>query len=640
MNHRGGPIQRAVATASGAAGNHDALESAEAGYTAADSIGPSLGVRSSTTTRRISHKFARRRKSASLSMLGQSAAAARAKMRRFLLRMQKNPRQLRLFTTSMVVLAALLGIWFVVFIIHYSTLGVGAVRSDVIISTTQTMMTNHAPTTRDYPRRPAIVKLEKDEAVSPRSLEMQHHLLDQELPSKKKYQVSVDRSPEMKILIDSIRPVSPHQHAVKIPSNDDFDKELGLYPEFSGLEIVFFDDPGARRNVVRNLEQYDTTYRDPDAKFDDDVDAYYFNDDDYLRGLDTAYDADDDQISENKVCRKIAEHELNFQNCNEFHQLDRLDPSSELKYLNAGGYREVFSMVHPVADEASELIALKDTSYDHEMKIDDYEFVRMDAIVAERLSASPRIYDIYGFCGLGILSEYFYHGDIEGDVSGGENGSGYMKKGTLHDEEQLKPQNNLTGIQKLVLALEMAEALADLHGYANGLIVHDDVQLAQFLLNKDQTRLKLNDFNRAEFPLFDEEKNAYCHYKNGKGHGNWRAPEEYRDKPLTEQIDVWSLGNNMYTLLTGLNPLYEIRRDREFTKNIIGGKTAFVDPRWRQRSPSEAALCELIPRCFQSKAENRPTMFEIVNILRDAVAQNLDPGVSREKVLQGIRTKS
>jgi serine/threonine protein kinase len=31
----------------------------------------------------------------------------------------------------------------------------------------------------------------------------------------------------------------------------------------------------------------------------------------------------------------------------------------------------------------------------------------------------------------------------------------------------------------------------------------------------------------------------------------WRAPEEYLDYPLNEQIDIWSLGNNMYSLLTG-----------------------------------------------------------------------------------------
>lgn len=42
-----------------------------------------------------------------------------------------------------------------------------------------------------------------------------------------------------------------------------------------------------------------------------------------------------------------------------------------------------------------------------------YEYVRMDALIAERLTTSPRIYDIYTMCGLGIMSEFFPHGDME-----------------------------------------------------------------------------------------------------------------------------------------------------------------------------------------------------------------------------------
>jgi hypothetical protein len=508
---------------------------------------------------------------------------SRAKMRRFLLKMQQQPRLWWLFTASILACAVFLGSSLFALFLHYSASGV-AVTPDLILST--------------------------------------------------RTGTSLDNTPEMRILIDSI---SAEAEGVKLPSNEHFNMDLGYFPEFGDLNITIFEEVGARRFIVKDYHAYETTYRDPDQDFDDDVDEYYFNDDDYLRGLDTAYDPQYGNIDNNKVCRKIAEHEFNFQNCNSFHEFDRLDPATKLFYLNAGSYREVFSMEHTVANQ-SEILALKDISYEHDIAVDNFEFVRMDAIVAERLSASPRTYDIYGYCGLGILSEYFYHGDIEEDVVGGKDG--YMtKKSDLHDKAEVKPQNNLTGIEKLVLSLNMAESLADLHGYANGLIVHDDVQLSQFLFNKDKTRLKLNDFNRAEFPLFDEENNEYCHYTNGNGHGNWRSPEEYKDDPLTEQIDVWSLGNNMYTLLTGLNPIYTVRRDKEFTKLIINGTTAFIDPRYKQRSPAEAKLAELIPRCFRYKAEDRSTIFEIVSFLSDAVAETLDHGMTREKVLQGVKTE-
>lgn len=105
----------------------------------------------------------------------------------------------------------------------------------------------------------------------------------------------------------------------------------------------------------------------------------------------------------------------------------------------------------------------------------DYEFIRMDAMVAERMTSSPRIYDIYGFCGLSILSEFFPFGDIENQAV---TGSGYL----LTEEEQerqksddLKSYNGFSGEQKLVISLQMAEALADLHGDEFGVIVHQDM---------------------------------------------------------------------------------------------------------------------------------------------------------------------
>lgn len=87
----------------------------------------------------------------------------------------------------------------------------------------------------------------------------------------------------------------------------------------------------------------------------------------------------------------------------------------------------------------------------------------------------------------------------------------------------------------------MAEAIADLHGFKDGVIVHGDIQLSQFLFSRDG-QLKLNDFNRAEILLWDTEKRGYCRYMVGLSYGNLRSPEEDEGEPLNEQIDVFSLG--------------------------------------------------------------------------------------------------
>jgi serine/threonine protein kinase len=145
------------------------------------------------------------------------------------------------------------------------------------------------------------------------------------------------------------------------------------------------------------------------------------------------------------------------------------------------------------------------------------EFVRMDAIVAERLTSSSLIYDIYGFCGVSIVSEFFPHGDLEEDTYIND---GYIKPALLHDKDGVDPRNNIEPHAKLEIALQMAEGLAILHGFSGGVIVHNDVQPSQWLYNKDKSMLKFNDFNRAEFLLWNDETQEYCKYKNGKGHGN------------------------------------------------------------------------------------------------------------------------
>lgn len=84
----------------------------------------------------------------------------------------------------------------------------------------------------------------------------------------------------------------------------------------------------------------------------------------------------------------------------------------------------------------------------------------------------------------------------------------------------IKVYNTLSPRDKLRAAWHMAKGVADLHGYVNGVIVHQDIQLSQFLLSKDTKRIKLNDFNRAEFMLWDEEGQEYCQYSSGAAHGN------------------------------------------------------------------------------------------------------------------------
>ena len=193
----------------------------------------------------------------------------------------------------------------------------------------------------------------------------------------------------------------------------------------------------------------------------------------------------------------------------------------------------------------------------------------------------------------------------------------------LEEKDELVAMNNLTGTEKLVYALEMAEPVLLLHSNPGGVIVHDDISLEQYLLTNDGT-LMLNDFNRAEPMLWNEEAEEYCRYRNNPGNGGWRAPEEYHDDPLDEKIDIYSLGNNFYALLTGLPPFVKLLHDGtdELKKAVKNGEIEFIDPRFRERSFGERVLADLIPLCWKREPDERIDIFELVRQLREAVEED------------------
>ncbi len=108
----------------------------------------------------------------------------------------------------------------------------------------------------------------------------------------------------------------------------------------------------------------------------------------------------------------------------------------------------------------------------------------------------------------------------------------------------------------------------------------------------------------------------------------WRAPEEYLDHFLTEKVDVYSLGNNIYALLTGLMPYQERGIGWEDAYELGSrGEKVFIDPRYRDKSLAEAKLVEIIERCHELNPDHRPSIFEVVGFLRKALQEFTSIGV-------------
>lgn len=366
-----------------------------------------------------------------------------------------------------------------------------------------------------------------------------------------------------------------------------------------------------------------------------------------------------------RACHSAEWSTMYLPTCNAFHEIDMgriyddpkeyITPRPEnsmikITYLNHGFYRDVWWMEESPAiwpeeypkekhnfptetlgvedeEEARERVVksyrsavLKTFRWGQDMgDTENWEMIQAEALIMERLTKSPRIMNIYGHCGFSVSAEVVPIEFEEVAVPG--EGYQSIEEVEERNKDGIRPYNNFTSDQKLGFALEMAESLADLHGFKDGVIVHDDVQMCQWLRKPDGT-MKLGDFNRATIMQYDVENEQYCKFNNGNAFGNYRSPEEYAVKNLDEQIDVYSFGNNIYALLTGLWDFYDVNDDGKVQKVLIEGSLPYVDPRYKERSFAERKLVELMEQCWKYDPAERINIFDAVAFLRKAMKEN------------------
>ena len=93
---------------------------------------------------------------------------------------------------------------------------------------------------------------------------------------------------------------------------------------------------------------------------------------------------------------------------------------------------------------------------------------------------------------------------------------------------------------------------------------------------------------------------------------------------MTEKIDIYSHGNVLYSILTGLmvNRKYTISQAHSRIKR---GVTEEIDVEFFvSRSPAEQALVSIIQWCWTFNEEERPSIFEVVAYLEDEVKKNFN----------------
>ena len=179
-----------------------------------------------------------------------------------------------------------------------------------------------------------------------------------------------------------------------------------------------------------------------------------------------------------------------YPNCNSIHELNFFDqyrPWGDIAHITHGGFNELYRYQERYVNtttgmKQSQTLALKVLKYEKEYTPHKFGVVRQDSVTLERLTKSPYIYNIYGYCGFAMIVPF-------------------MTGGTLDDKlrEWRYGEIEIDSRERLGYALDMARGLRDLHdidGDGVPSATHGDLKEQQYLFGEGG-RLLLGDFNKG-----------------------------------------------------------------------------------------------------------------------------------------------
>ncbi|KAM3352602.1 hypothetical protein ACQJBY_024062 [Aegilops geniculata] len=198
----------------------------------------------------------------------------------------------------------------------------------------------------------------------------------------------------------------------------------------------------------------------------------------------------------------------------------------------------------------------------------------------------------------------------------------YISNGTLREHLDGSRGEPLEFSQRLNIAIDIAHAVAYLHGYTDNPIIHRDIKPSNILLT-DQLRAKVSDFGFARLSPYDTEATHISTMV--KGTVGYVDPEYLNTNHLTERSDVYSFGVLLVELITGRRPV-ERNRGRQqrlstewaLRKCREGDMVVAMDPRMRRTSAAVAAverMMALAAECAAPERAARPAMRRCAEVL-------------------------
>jgi len=208
--------------------------------------------------------------------------------------------------------------------------------------------------------------------------------------------------------------------------------------------------------------------------------------------------------------------------------------------------------------------------------------------------------------------------------------------------------------ERFGLAYNVTTALADLHHFTGRrdsrhlsssssspvAIVHGDLKSNQFVaisaggstLDDNHSKhkrhrmphFKLGDFNLARFVYWNAQTNQACPIKGDGCGGTNRAPEEYKGGKhrvvTSHKIDIYSLGNVLYTILTGHLPFDHDDDHDRIRQRIIRGERPPIGTEFsRSKDQKVQTMLQAIHWCWKHEPTERPTALQVQQLLATAL---------------------
>ena len=146
---------------------------------------------------------------------------------------------------------------------------------------------------------------------------------------------------------------------------------------------------------------------------------------------------------------------------------------------------------------------------------------------------------------------------------------------------------------------------------------HTDIKADQFIYQDGF--YKLSDFNRVRFLTWDFKKNEQCGFKVGKNGGEYRSPEEYLYKPETEKVDVFSLGNVLYFLLTRSEVWEDYSHEQSYSFVKAGQRPKISEEIYNSDGIFERHMIRAMEAAWIHKPNERPGALQVANIIKEGL---------------------